>query len=615
MLQSKSNAVRYVSIAITLMVLIVSILACTESVSAASGLKVTANKKTIYTGKTASLKASKNVKWSVSDRKIAKLTKISKRTVTVRGLKAGSVYVKAKAGKKTKKIRIIVKRSKNPVVTPAKKTLIIGKSVKLRSDRDVKWSVSNKKIAKLTKVNKRTVTVKGLRAGTVHVTAKAGKYKKKIKIVVKGEKIYITASKDMIGIGEYCSVFATKNSPNGDDAEVVFSSGDTKIANVDKNGLVLGKSPGTVAIRAQSKTDKSMKAEIEIRVVPTKAGTITMKVDLSDENRYPAGKTAKVWLPVPQNDDHQYINMVNYDAPGAAAARIGTDSGGGKQLYIEWGADTSPADRKATLTYHLYRRAVVNDGTLASKESGNVDTAAFAEELKQTYWSGSLTSGIVKETADKIVADSGATTVYGKALAIYDWVCDNITRIDDKNVIFGDVEAILSDKRKAGSCMDVNSVFVALCRAEGIPARNLFGMRFSPKYGPNCRAEFYLPGYGWVTADPALAIKQSWGHESEYIGPGASGASTWKGIKDKYWGNGEENWICINTGRDIWLDPKQSVVPGQGNYDEILNPDGSINLFMFPYGEFDGQKIFCQDAANFRYEYSFAEEDPSDCGC
>ena len=142
-------------------------------------------------------------------------------------------------------------------------------------------------------------------------------------------------------------------------------------------------------------------------------------------------------------------------------------------------------------------------------------------------------------------------------------------------------------------------------------------MRFLPKYGPNCRAEFYFPGYGWVTADPALAIKQSWGHESEYIGPDATDAATWEGIKDKYWGNAEENWICVNMGRDIVLDPPQSIVTSE--YLEVLNPaeDGvsTINLFMFPYGEYGNQYIPCQDSKNFKYEYSFDEENPLDCGC
>ena len=106
------------------------------------------------------------------------------------------------------------------------------------------------------------------------------------------------------------------------------------------------------------------------------------------------------------------------------------------------------------------------------------------------------------------------------------------------------------------------------------------------------------------------------GKEDEYIGSGAKYAAVWELIKDNYWGSGEENWICLNTGRDIWLTPKQTAKPAADEiYHEMLNPDGSINLFRFPYGEFDGKYIPCQDTANFHYEYSYKYEDPLDCGC
>ena len=189
-------------------------------------------------------------------------------------------------------------------------------------------------------------------------------------------------------------------------------------------------------------------------------------------------------------------------------------------------------------------------------------------------------------------------------------MCDNMIRTDDKTVIFGDVVSILEGKRYAGSCMDMNSVFVSLCRAEGIPARTLYGFRFTT-LGPNCRAEFYLPGYGWVPADPALAIKQGRGLDKP---PRYDHDATWEGIKDKYWGNAEENWICVNMGRDITLNPPQSVNTG-GKYLEVLNPDGTINLLMRKYGEYGNQYIPCQKAKEFKYEYSFDKEDPLDCGC
>ena len=117
MLQSKSTATRVISIAVIFIFLFVSIFASTESVAAATKLKVTASKKAIYVGQTVKFKANKNVKWSVSSKKVAKLTKIKKRTVTVKGLKAGTVYVKAKAGKKYKRIKITVRKPKKLTLT------------------------------------------------------------------------------------------------------------------------------------------------------------------------------------------------------------------------------------------------------------------------------------------------------------------------------------------------------------------------------------------------------------------------------------------------------------------------------------------------------------------
>ena len=557
MLQSKSNAMRAISIALTVIVLLVAVLASTESVSAATKLKVTVTKKTIYVGQTTKFKSNKDVKWSVSSKSKAKLSSIKKRSVTVKGLKAGKVTVTAKRGKVTRKTTITIK----PVPT----------------------------------------------------------------------KIRIYATKKVIGLGEYCSVIVKSVEPAGVSESVTYSSSNTKIATVDRDGLVQGMSPGTATITVASKVKSSVKATVKIRVVPTRAGTVTLTADLSDETRYPAGKVAKVWLPVPQSDDHQSIKSVKCDAPEAAVKKLTKDSAGGKQYYVEWDEDTPPEDRVATLTYHLYRRAVERGESIESVKSTveDVDQEEFEVYLKETYWSGDLDSGIVKDTADDIVERAGAETVYEMAHAIYNEMCDKYVRTDDKTVIFGDVVSILKGVRgeeggrNAGSCMDMNSVFVALCRSEGIPARNLFGLRFwnedangnQKPPSPNCRAEFYLPGYGWVPADPALAIKQYRGLDGD---PVTEYDPTWEKVKSKFWGNGEENWICVNMGRDIVLDPPQSVATEE--YLEVLNPvndEGvsTINLYMFPYGEFDGQYIPCQASKNFKYEYSFEKEDPLDCGC
>ena len=66
-------------------------------------------------------------------------------------------------------------------------------------------------------------------------------------------------------------------------------------------------------------------------------------------------------------------------------------------------------------------------------------------------------------------------------------------------------------KNLRGKCADFSSVFVALSRSVGVPAREIFGTRIS-KDGDitgfyHCHAEFYLQEYGWVPVDPSDVAK------------------------------------------------------------------------------------------------------------
>ena len=163
-------------------------------------------------------------------------------------------------------------------------------------------------------------------------------------------------------------------------------------------------------------------------------------------------------VPVAQDTDYQTIKDVTYDVNGAEG-KITEDALGNKMLYIEW----------------------------------------------------------VKETADENT--KGKDTYLDKARAIYDWIIANMNRDESvKGCGQGDVCALLDTK--GGKCTDINSVFVGLCRASGIPAREMFGVRINDTditKNQHCWAEFYLPGFGWVAADPAdvmkAVLKNSWDKE------------------------------------------------------------------------------------------------------
>ena len=63
-------------------------------------------------------------------------------------------------------------------------------------------------------------------------------------------------------------------------------------------------------------------------------------------------------------------------------------------------------------------------------------------------------------------------------------------------------------KSRQGVCSDISSLFIAVARSVGIPARFVSGVAytnselFPEHWGPHGWAEVYFPGYGWVPFDP-----------------------------------------------------------------------------------------------------------------
>lgn len=330
-----------------------------------------------------------------------------------------------------------------------------------------------------------------------------------------------------------------------------------------------------------------------------KSGKMSVNIDLSTGQYNEAGKVAKVWVPIPESDENQTISNVSYSAPDATTVNETRDSEGNKTLYIEWAASVAPEKRVATVSYFVSRTQIRRPNLI---EEGTVDAEEFAEYLGRFETSGSLTSGVVKETADKIVADAGAETVLEKAWAIYKWEVYNLRRIDEQTGCgVGDVPEILTTT-KGGKCTDLNSTFVALCRAEGIPAREMFGCRMKDNAtgGEHCRAEFYLPGTGWVQADPADTLKAMLGHEDA----DRANDDTMNALYKKYFGANDNNWVQLSTGRDITLNPAQSAKCISGEKC-MLNPSGTLNNFGYIYGEFDGQYMQTYKPAVFGYTMSF----------
>ncbi len=126
-------------------------------------------------------------------------------------------------------------------------------------------------------------------------------------------------------------------------------------------------------------------------------------------------------------------------------------------------------------------------------------------------------SELVQETSQKIVGDE--TNPYWIARKIFNWV---IEALEYERIGGWDVPETLI-KRGTGSCSEYAFLFIALCRAAGLPARYEAGAMVrgddaSVDDVHHRWVEVYLPGYGWIPIDPSGGDKSTTGGQADYIG-------------------------------------------------------------------------------------------------
>ncbi len=268
------------------------------------------------------------------------------------------------------------------------------------------------------------------------------------------------------------------------------------------------------------------------------SGTITMEFDLSG---HPADQEAKLWIPYPLSDRDQLVTNITASGDYAESAVYSDQKYSTPILYARW--EKGSTSRKLTLNFTVTRQEVVRKDFPKQEAAWNpIDYALYLAPTSL----GPI-DGVVKELAEKIVGDN--TTVYGKAKAIYDWTCENMYRDPEtKGCGSGDVCLLL--QTPGGKCTDIHSVFVSLCRAAGVPAREIFGIRQGKKEvqditkWQHCWAEFFLPGYGWVPVDPADVRKMMLTQNLQLDDQKT------RDYRDYFWGAWDPYRVKLAVGRD-----------------------------------------------------------------
>lgn len=314
----------------------------------------------------------------------------------------------------------------------------------------------------------------------------------------------------------------------------------------------------------------------------TASGTIIMAFDLSAHSH---DKDTQLWIPYPTTDKYQEITNIHVDGNYISSGVYTDSTFQTPMLYARW--DSGTKNRKLTFSFDVKRQEIISS-PFPEKEAA-WDPADYALFLSPTRF-GPI-DGEVKKLAEKITA--GQTTVLAKAKAIYDWTVENTYRNPEtRGCGFGDVYKLL--KEPGGKCVDISSIYVALARAAGVPAREVFGIRQGKKavedisMWQHCWAEFYLPGYGWVPVDPADVRKAMLKQDLTFLD-----AKT-EEYKKYYWSGIDPYRIKLSEGRDLTLNPPQS---GQ-----------VINYLMYPFAQIGNKTIDWLDPDTFKYQITYKQK-------
>lgn len=189
------------------------------------------------------------------------------------------------------------------------------------------------------------------------------------------------------------------------------------------------------------------------------------------------------WAPVPMDWPEQEVTVVAEDISPSARVTYVPVGGTAKQMKVTIPFIPAGQEAKAIVTFEVRRRAQLapeNTDVYQVPESRRMDPAVRLDLGPSPAIES--TSPKIKALAKQI--GEGEEKAWNKVEAIYDWVRANVEY--DQAYAEAPVRGALAAlATKKGDCEDMSSLFIAICRAAGIPARTV--------WVPNhCYPEFYL---------------------------------------------------------------------------------------------------------------------------
>ena len=221
------------------------------------------------------------------------------------------------------------------------------------------------------------------------------------------------------------------------------------------------------------------------------------KLALSDSLGIPTDEAPHLYLWTAEPIERSAQMQVSYHTLKPDISRIVEDRFNGNRLRFWDFSDQLQDGQKLQMIRRLTLTSYELDCEIDSSKVGEYNTQSrfWKFYTKSEAWL-TLTPALT-DTAKKIVGEE--KNAYLKARNLYRW-------LHAKGIyVYPPKErgAIAMLETLQGDCGQFSYLFIALCRAVGIPARLVAGFRLNEndKLGHHAWAECFLPNYGWVPAD------------------------------------------------------------------------------------------------------------------
>ncbi len=266
-------------------------------------------------------------------------------------------------------------------------------------------------------------------------------------------------------------------------------------------------------------------------------------------------ESAKMWIPVPQSDRFQTVELVHIEAP-VKHQILEEKNYGNSIFYIELSPEHS--GEIIELVYDVQRK----------EKNPYEDTMSPSKYLNASILMP--IGGRFQVLADSIIGQKRNDGTIMRARALYDYVIDNMRYI--KAGKYGTGDAVYACDALTGNCTEFHSLFISLARSAGIPSRFAVGASIPSNRdeggisGYHCWAEFYAEGKWWPVD--------------------ISEANKYTALATYYFGRHPANRIEFSRGRDLLIEPGPN--------------SGAINFLAYPVMEIGETPAFPKTFFSFR---------------